>query len=309
MNRLISISGKLKFLGLLGLPTFFSEAAIWRYLWLLWLFGLVEIIATLPTFWQSVKQLVCIPYIYISRGFRLPDIASHQPAVLYSLPFYGEWVVVNGGTDRSTSHSWGVPTQRYAYDFVVLDDDGKSSVGDNTILRNYHCYGKDVLAPADGVVVEAKDQYPDARTFGNGSVDHFIKDIRGNYVVIKHAESEYSFIAHLLPKSIKVKVGQCVRRGDYIAQCGNSGNTSEPHIHFHVQDGRSFFASAGLPVLFQGIQAKRARNYDKFDPRTVPQRSENDDSTIQRGYSVANSRLGGQCISEKGVKYNDQVTG
>ncbi|MBS3942847.1 MAG: M23 family metallopeptidase [Dethiobacter sp.] len=291
MNRLISVSSKLKFLGLLGLPTFFSEAAIWRYLWLLWLFALVEIIASLPKFWQSVQYLVCMPYIYISRRFRLPDIASHQPAVLYSLPFDGEWVVVNGGTDRSTSHSWGVPTQRYAYDFVILGDDGKSCAGENTILRNYHCYGKDVLAPADGVVADVKDQYPDARTFGNGSVDHSVKDIRGNYVVIRHAEKEYSFIAHLLPKSIRVKVGQQVKCGEQIANCGNSGNTSEPHIHFHVQDGKSFYASAGLPVLFQGIQAERAKNYDKFDPRTVPQRCENDESTIQRGYSVANLRL------------------
>lgn len=291
MNRLIPITSKLKYLGLLGLPMFFSDAEIWKFLWLFWLFGLVEVVALPLTFWQGIKQLVCMPYIYVSHGLRLPDKASHQPAVLYSLPFNGEWVAVNGGTDKSTSHSWGVPTQRYAYDFVILDADGKSCIGESTVLRNYYCYGRDVLSPADGIVADLMDRFPDARTFGNGSVDHSVKDIRGNYVVIKHAEREYSFIAHLLMKSIKVKIGQSVKRGECIAKCGNSGNTSEPHIHFHLQDGRSFFASAGIPVLFHNIRTERAKNYDKFDPRLVPERSEINESIIQRGYSVTNLRL------------------
>jgi len=290
MNRIVAISSKLKYVGILGLPMFFSDGVIWKYLWLFWLFAFVEIFASLSLFRQSLLQLFGIPYIYLSHGFKLPDQHSYQPGVRYSLPFSGRWTVINGGLDKASSHSWGIPTQRYAYDFFILDENNQSCTGDKTVLQNYYCYGREVLAPADGVVVEAKDTYKDSRTFGNGSVDRTTKDIRGNYIVIRHAKKEYSFIAHLLPESIKVKGGQQVKRGEVIAQCGNSGNTSEPHIHFQIQDGRSFLASAGLPITFEGIEAKPAKNYDKFDPRPVPvyEPTEYESITIQRGLWVEN---------------------
>lgn len=292
MNRLLAISSKLKYAGLLGLPMFFSDAVIWKYLWLFWLFAFVEIFVSLPLFIQSLQQLLGMPYIYIAHGFKLTDYASFRPAVRYSLPFRGQWTVANGGPDKKSSHSWDIPTQRYAYDFLILNHSGQSCTGDKTVLQNYYCYGREVLAPADGVVVDAKDSYKDSRTFGNGSVDRTAKDIRGNYLVIQHAENEYSFIAHLLPKSIKVKVGRQVKRGEPIALCGNSGNTSEPHIHFQIQDGRSFLASAGLPITFEGIDMKPAENYGKFDPRPVPEyeSKEHNPSTIQRGLCVENAK-------------------
>lgn len=290
MNQFIEISGKLKYIGLLGLPIFFSDAVIWKFFWLFWLFAFVEIFATLPLIIQSFQQLIGIPYIYISHGLKLPDKKNYRPAVHYSLPFRGQWTVINGGPDKKASHSWSVLTQRYAYDFIILDDNGESCNGDKTILQNYHCYGKEVLAPADGVVVEVADKYKDSRTFGNGKTDRVTKDIRGNYIVIQHADKEYSFIAHLLLHSLKVKAGQRVKRGEIIAQCGNSGNTSEPHIHFQIQDGKSFLVSAGLPVTFEGIEVKPAKNYGRFDPRPVPvyEHEENNAATIYRGLCVRN---------------------
>ncbi|NMA68363.1 MAG: M23 family metallopeptidase, partial [Desulfitobacterium sp.] len=206
----------------------------------------------------------------------------------YSLPFQGRWTVVNGGVDKDASHSWGIPTQRYAYDFVIMDEEGGTCSGDPTVLENYYCYGKEVLAPADGVVVDAKDHYKDSRTYGNGKTDPFIKDIRGNYIVIKHGSKEYSVIAHLLPHSLKVKIGDKVKRGEIIAKCGNSGNTTEPHIHFQIQDGRSFLASAGLPICFKDIQQEPIQNYHKFDPRPLPKPLEEGSPFIQRGNLVGN---------------------
>jgi hypothetical protein len=268
---------------------FFSDAVIWKYFWLFWLFGLIELIGTMPTFLQGLKQTFCLPYIYISHGFHLPDKSNYQPAVQYSLPFNEQWIALNGGTDKKNSHSWDVLTQRYAYDFVILDEHGQSFAGDKTLLQSYYCYGKAVLAPADGVVLEVTDKYPNARTYGNGRVDPTVKDIRGNYIIIKHAEKEYSFIAHLLPQSVKVKAGQIVKRGEPVAQCGNSGNTSEPHIHFHVQDGKSFFTSAGLPIRFRGVQAKQARNNDDLCCKASPEtNNEKEVSSIQRGDLVSN---------------------
>lgn len=290
MEKVISVCAKLKYLGLLGLPMLFSKAAIWRYLWLFWLLGLVEIVASMPLVIQSIKQLLGLLWIWLSHGMRLPDQFSHKPVVRYSLPFAGRWTVVNGGVNRQNSHSWGIFTQRYAYDFVMLDQQASSCNGDKSSLYSYHCYGQDVLSPADGTVVDFKDGQPDARTFGNGKTDDQVKDIRGNYIVIKHAPKEYSVIAHLLPGSITVTKGQTVVRGQCIARCGNSGNTSEPHVHFQVQDGAGFFTSAGLPITFEGIEASLAPNYSQYDPRGVATEDLLGTPFIQRGYLVENMK-------------------
>lgn len=270
MNRVIAMTSKLKYLGLLGLPSLFLDNPIFRYLWMFWLLGLVEILANLPLFLQALKQLFGIPVIYISHGFHLPRGEKGSAKMHYSLPFEGAWTIVNGGTDKRTSHSWGIPTQRYAYDFLLTDAEGNTYSGEKTDVKSYYCYGKAILAPADGEVVRVGGRQPDSRTFGNGQPDNRTKDLRGNFVIIKHGVNEYSFLAHLKPGSILVKEGQKVIREERIALCGNSGNTSEPHIHFHLQDGVSVFASAGLPITFDRVCAKRNEILLKNDPRPTP---------------------------------------
>ncbi|HOV68898.1 MAG TPA: M23 family metallopeptidase [Clostridia bacterium] len=133
--------------------------------------------------------------------------------------------------------------------------DGKTHSGGGRELRDYYCYGQDVLAPADGEVVSMADNHPESRTYGDGRIECRAKDIRGNYITLKHNEKEFSTIAHLMPGSVIVALGQKVVRGQVIAKCGNSGNTSEPHIHFQLNNGKSFFASAGLPVKFKNVCA------------------------------------------------------
>jgi murein DD-endopeptidase MepM/ murein hydrolase activator NlpD len=183
------------------------------------------------------------------------DPAAYRQRVRYSLPFAGEWYVYNGGISKESSHSWAVVAQRYAYDFVVADKAlrrwRKGTRGER--LEDYLCYGAPVLAPADGVVVEASDGVPDAPGPGTGWVDPFAQDFRGNYVTIRHAEGEYSFLAHLVPGSIRVRPGDCVERGQEVGRCGSSGHSTEPHLHFHVQDRADFFEAAGLPVSFDAV--------------------------------------------------------
>ena len=79
-------------------------------------------------------------------------------------------------------------------------------------------------------------------------------DVRGNYIVIQHSAQEYSTIAHIKKDSFCVKIGDKVSRGQILARCGNSGNTSEPHIHFQIQQGKSFLFSAGLPIWFTNLK-------------------------------------------------------
>ena len=224
---------------------------------------------------QSLKQLwgiIVLEYKY--RG-NLPSIESYHSQVKYALPFNGEWVVANGGVTEKTSHSWEIPTQRYAYDFVILDSAGSSFRGEETEAGSFYCYGRDILAPADGTVAEICTGNPDSRITKNRTASCNARDIRGNYVLICHSADEYSLLAHLKPDSIQVSVGQSIKKGEKIAECGNSGNTSEPHLHFQVQLGKSFYSSPGLRIEFENIIVKKTPNYEKFDDRCLKEYSEN----------------------------------
>lgn len=288
MKRFVRICSKVKYLGLLGLPGFFSDNKLFDFLWLFWLFGLAEIFYNFPVFVQSLKQLLGLLIIPLRYGSRLPSPDNCQCKGRYALPFEGKWVVVNGGADKKFSHSWSIYTQRYAYDFIMLDDNGKSCKGDATGADDYYCYGKKIIAPADGEVIEVGTGCPDSLILGNGQVDCSARDIRGNYILIRHEAKEYSLLAHLQPNSICVKKGDLVTMGQAIARCGNSGNSSEPHLHFQLQDGTSFFCSAGLPITFENISVGPAVNYSNLDIRPIPSISE---EYIARGQSVENTSV------------------
>jgi hypothetical protein len=280
------MTSKMKWLGLLGLPMFFSDWYIWRLFWLFWLFGVAEILLKLPIFYQSLQQIVGILIADINNK-PMPDKDNFIPKVMYSLPFHEVWVAVNGGVTKELSHSWELNSQRYAYDFIILDDTGKSYSGDVTALGSYYCYGKEILAPADGTVVEVRTDCRDSKIMGGGKTDPLIKDIRGNYIVIQHAEDEYSCLAHLKPDSICVHIGEQVKRKQQIALCGNSGNTSEPHLHFQVQNGKSFFNSAGLPIYFEKIEAVPQTQYSIYDDRPIPMEGK-EANFVSRGECIRN---------------------
>jgi len=202
----------------------------------------------------QVAQLIAqiVGQAIISSRRALPD-EHYVQQTRYTLPFRGEWLVYNGGITPADSHSWDVLTQRYAYDFVIADAALHRHTGDGRALTDYFCYGQDIIAPADGEVVAVRDGVRDAPHPGSGWIDFLAPDFRGNFVIIKHAESEYSFLAHLIPGSIVVRAGQHAQRGQLIGRCGNSGHSSEPHLHFHIQDRPSFWLAAGLPVQFDAL--------------------------------------------------------
>ncbi|GEA13848.1 hypothetical protein E308F_00880 [Moorella sp. E308F] len=256
MHRFVNILAKFKWIGLIGLLGSITGNAYLKLFWLFFLLGFIEIFSNLPAFYQSIQQLLSYPLILFRHRFRLPSKDNYVGMTEYILPFKGQWYVANGGVDKRTSHSWGVWPQRYAYDFVIVDESGKTCSGSGKQLQDYYCYGKDILAPADGEIVSMADGHPESKVYGDGRAECRAKDIRGNFITLKHNEKEFSTIAHLMPNSITVTLGQKVVRGQVIARCGNSGNTSEPHVHFQLNDGRSFFASAGLPVKFKNVLAK-----------------------------------------------------
>ena len=203
---------------------------------------------------QDLLQMVGGAASFLRHRGSFPDSESYEQQAPYRLPVDGTWTVVNGSPEREYSHSWIYPNQRYAYDVLVTDEDGRSRPeGTNTAVENYYCYDEPVVAPADGVVVDSFDAALEASR-GGGFSHPLKRSIPGGHVVLKHAESEYSFLAHLRPGSVPVEPGQRVERGQVVGRCGHSGISSEPHLHFQIQDSPDFLTAASLPVQFDDIE-------------------------------------------------------
>lgn len=202
-----------------------------------------------PVLLFSLAQLGGELLVRLRYRGRLPAPGTYRQQVRYRLPVTGCWTVHNGGVAPETSHSWGLAGQRYAYDLVVCDEDGRSCRVDPA-RRPEDCYawGQPVVAPAGGVVVAARDGHRDCPWVG--VIDPFAWSPPGNVVVIRHAEGEYSLLAHLQRGSVCVRPGQPVEAGQMVGRCGNSGHSTEPHLHVQVQDTPCFLLAASLPVQF-----------------------------------------------------------
>lgn len=198
---------------------------------------------------QGIGNLV----LTMQYGNKSQDLANYINKVAYTLPYDGEWFVYNGGLTPAMSHSWDVLTQRYAYDFVMVDEQLQRHQDRGTALTDYHCYGKPILAAADGTIVKVQDGIHDAPFVGYGIVDFLARSFTGNHVIIQHADREYGFYAHLIKGSIPVAVGDTVQRGQPIGRCGHSGHSSEPHLHFHLQNRANFYFAMGLPIKFVNV--------------------------------------------------------
>jgi hypothetical protein len=170
----------------------------------------------------------------------------------------GGWVAANGccatdGIHRATvlPVNGGLhDTQRFAIDWMRMDDQGRLVNGDPSDVHSYVDYGAEIIAAGGGTVVstlntlddQVPGQLPDPSTITLENVD-------GNHVVVRHRDGRYAFYAHMQKGSVAVEVGDRVRRGQMLGRLGNTGNTSAPHLHFHLMDGPSVLGSSGLPYV------------------------------------------------------------
>lgn len=200
-------------------------------------------------------QFVLLNFGQLWVRFRERGRTAGLPTALrYSLPVDGEWLVVNGGVTADTSHSWDMPNQRYAYDILKPTDIpmGTGQSGDRDLI-SFGTFGQPVLAPADGTVVCVRDGQRDYRSAGTGAVDMWCRDIRGNHILIQHRQDEFSLLAHLRKDTVAVTAGERVRRGQKIGECGNSGHSTQPHLHFHIQDRRSFNTALSRIIVWDRV--------------------------------------------------------
>jgi murein DD-endopeptidase len=138
---------------------------------------------------------------------------------------------------------------RFAMDFVRLDDEGNSSRGDVDVVTNWLGYAEEVLAVADAVVVAARDDMTEVERV-SAHPRHALGDATGNFIALDIGAGRFAFYEHLKPGSVRVRVGQRVHSGEVIAALGFTGDSTGPHLHFHVADGNAPLAAEGRPYAF-----------------------------------------------------------
>lgn len=165
------------------------------------------------------------------------------------LPFEGTWAVGWGGRTLAENYHAANREQRFAYDLLVARGESTHQ-GDGTHNGDYFCHGLPVLAPGDGRVVEARDGIAE-----NVPGQMNSKELLGNHVILDHGNGEFSIMAHFETGSVVVHEGDRVTAGQPIARCGNSGHSSEPHLHYHLQTTPRIHDGAGLPAQFRDYLA------------------------------------------------------
>jgi hypothetical protein len=186
--------------------------------------------------------------------------SDYEAKTVLHLPFHGTWSSMNAERNMSNPH-FKNPNQMYAVDWIMRDDHLKSFRTDGKRNEDYYAYKQEALAPAGAVVAIVVDGVPENPDPGAGDGDHY--NIIGNHVVLDFGNGEYALLAHLVPGSIRVHVGDHVTVGQTLGLVGNSGHSSEPHLHFQLMDAPRLTVAHSLPakydnVLVNGKLVKRA---------------------------------------------------
>lgn len=213
-------------------------------------------------------RLMLVPYQYFSPEKNLYHYTTNAARFRNSnmfpirLPFFGEWFV-SQGYDGNITHKeeW-----RHALDFVVVDETNHTFKLPGTQVEDFYCNNLPVLAPADGYVAEIIDGIDD-NVIGESDVQHNW----GNTIVIKHADGLYSKLSHLKKETIAVRVNDYVYAGQFVANCGSSGRSPEPHLHFQLQSA-PFIGSPTLnyPISYFVSRKNDTYTFHEFD---IPQES------------------------------------
>ncbi len=199
---------------------------------------------------------------------KVHDIGAPATAVLTQLPQIASplrgqnWVAANGPSNQSAHRraliildGSSYIAQRYAIDWVKADATGNTYQGDVKDNHKYYCFGVEALAVADAVVTEVKDGIPENVPDNTArAVPITLETVAGNHVILDLGGGVYAMYAHLQPASIRVKLGDKVTNGQVVGLVGNTGNSSEPHLHFQLMNRNSPLGSEGLPYALASFK-------------------------------------------------------
>ena len=185
------------------------------------------------------------------------------PATEVAVPVAdGIWLMSEGCCRDDTHHRRGfapvngealVP-QRFAIDFYLLDEEHRTWEGDPSEITSYFSYRQPIVAAAAGTVVRALDGLPNTTSLPEPPPIPPIEQTVGNHVVVEIAPGLYTLYGHMDPGSVRVQVGDRVEKGQELGLIGSSGNSTTPHLHFHLQTAETFFPSDGVPYVFEEFE-------------------------------------------------------
>ncbi|MGA7913887.1 MAG: M23 family metallopeptidase [Candidatus Acidiferrales bacterium] len=193
-----------------------------------------------------------------------PEVqVDKKPVVVIAPPLEGENLVAGNGPSNTSAHRRAlIPvdghayiSQRYAIDWVEAFPDGKTYQGDANENKNYKIYLAEIHSVADGVVTETKDGIPQNVPGANSrAVPITLETVGGNHMIVDIGGGRFAFYAHMQPGSLRVKVGEHVKTGEVLGLVGNTGNSTEPHLHFDICDASSMLACEGLPYALASFE-------------------------------------------------------
>lgn len=244
--------------------------------------GIIFITNTNATEQRPFVARIALHFLVAQKIETSVPVAEFAAAKRFEPPFSYEtdkyWIATN--TAGQYHHWYGILpegenyfiSQRYATDFIKLNNKGEPAAPTGSRRKeDYFAWGKNVLSASDGKIVAVVNNLPDQEI---GQTD--AKNPGGNYVVIQHAPNLYSFYGHLQKNSIVVQSGDRVAKNQLLGKVGNSGNTSLPHLHFHIMDAwdgkdsvKSVFRSQGLPALFWNAKVYRGGNILNLNGRSL----------------------------------------
>lgn len=195
-------------------------------------------------------------------------LIDQEKYVVVDFPLRGEWVAINTPLKRVPSHGTNYFGQRFAFDFLRINDKGfsyKKSIIHHIFgfVKPEECYGFDenIYAPFEGKVVGVGDGWPDHKKLNlildlirvsffpaDAKPDDY-RPLTGNYVLLEN-DLGVALFAHLRCGSLRVEIGQTVKKGDIIGNVGHSGSSTLPHLHFHIMNNRDPFKAEGILCKF-----------------------------------------------------------
>ncbi|MFG2142063.1 peptidoglycan DD-metalloendopeptidase family protein [Streptomyces sp. NPDC048650] len=210
-----------------------------------------------------------------------PVTGSGAEAVEVDVPVTGRWRALNSPADKVPSHGTRAYGQAYAIDIAAEPHEGaRPGFGWWPLARRseaFPAFGAELLAVADATVVRADDRQRDhlSRTSWFALLYFFVVEaivrslggarrVIGNHVILDLGEGTHALYAHVKRGSLTVGVGDRVRTGQIVGRCGNSGNSTEPHVHFQLMDGADPDTANGTPFTWRGIGVPR--NGETFEP-------------------------------------------
>ena len=231
-------------------------------------------------------KLILTPIQYYSPEINLytynnsKDRLSHLLYFPFYMPFWGEWTVTQGHDGAHTHKGdWGK-----AFDFMILDNESKTYSSNGLVCQDYYCYNKPILAPADGIVEEIIDNVND-NEIGKVNTDNNW----GNSIIIRHLPGLYTQMSHLKRGSFKVAKGDFVKRGDIVANCGNSGRSPQPHLHLQMQ-ALPMLGSKTLDYPFAYFLKKGNKNHELFQFKRPDENSLvsgiNDNALLKNAFDI-----------------------